>query len=151
MRNQATHYAYSHHFELEIFLRKIFANQSCDLLLLCKTHATLDCVDLPHFLIFSFQKDNHGGYSSMVEHWFVVPSMRVRFPLVAQRKSALMVKWTTAPSRCVAKYHTWRSLSRIECACSSMDRALGFGPRCCRFESCQAHLVRETKVFRFES
>ncbi len=37
---------------------------------------------LPLQIFFS----THGGYSSMVEHWVVVPATRVRFPLVAPQK-----------------------------------------------------------------
>ena len=33
----------------------------------------------------------------------------------------------------------------MKCAHSSMDRVLGFGPRGCRFDSCWAHFLRETR------
>ena len=69
---------------------------------------------------------------------------------------ASIAKWSKAPvcgtgdhgfeSRC-SPHHPIRSTQSGRrakpCACSSMDRALGFGPRGCGFESCQA---RHSKI-----
>ncbi len=64
---------------------------------------------------------------------------------------ASIAKWSKAPvcgtgdhgfeSRCSPQlFHlALRPARTVSCACSSTDRALGFGPRGCGFESCQAH------------
>lgn len=54
---------------------------------------------------------NDGGYSSMVEHWFVAPGIWVRFPVA------------TPPG-----------------TLGSMDRASGFGPEGWGFESLRVHI-----------